>query len=156
MANFDPATLFVTFLPPANLYEPVIGRKYTLTHSAVTRNLFLSIGYSYNTYAIDLHLRDEIIAQWTNKNEQLVLFGKAYISGGEFDEKTAGERFYIFQKEMATALKTIINGDKQLYTHFPSLLTAPIYMYFESVYPDFSRVVYYGIPEQYLHKPDKI
>lgn len=155
MSNFDLAKLFVTFLPPANLYEPVIGRKYTLTHSDVTGNLFLSIGYTYDIYAIDSHLRDEVIAQWTNKNEKLVLFGKAYVSGGEFDEKTAGERLFIFQKEMATALKAIVNGDKQLYTHFPSLLTAPIYIYFESVYPDFSRVVYYGIPEQYLQKISK-
>lgn len=156
MSNFDPAKLFVTFLPPANLYEPVIGRKYTLTHSDVTGNLFLSIGYNYDTSAINLHRRDEIIAQWTKKNEKLVLFGKAYISGGEFDETTAGERLYIFQKEMTTALKAIVNGDKQLYTQFPSLLTASIYIYFESIYPDFSRVVYYGIPEQYLYKPDKI
>ncbi|GAA3325480.1 hypothetical protein GCM10020331_057550 [Ectobacillus funiculus] len=56
---------------------------------------------------------------------------------------------------MAMALKAIVNGDKQLYTYFPSLLTAPIYIYFESVYPDFSRVVYYGMPKQYLHKSDK-
>lgn len=155
MSTFDPTKLFVTFLPPVNLYEPVIGRKYTLTHSDVAGKLFLSIGYIYDTYAIDQYLRDELIAQWTNKHEKLVLFGKAYISGGEFDEKIAGERFYIFQKEMGTALKAIVNGDEQLYTHFPSLLTAPIYIYFESVYPDFSRVVYYGIPEQYLHKPSK-
>ncbi|MFB9757043.1 staygreen family protein [Ectobacillus funiculus] len=155
MSNFDPTKLFVTFLPPANLYEPVINRKYTLTHSDVTEKLFLSIGYTYDTYAIDQHLRDELVAQWTNKHEKLVLFGKVYISGGEFDEKTAGKRFYIFQKEMAMALKAIVNGDKQLYTYFPSLLTAPIYIYFESVYPDFSRVVYYGMPKQYLHKSDK-
>ncbi|GAA3325482.1 hypothetical protein GCM10020331_057560 [Ectobacillus funiculus] len=60
----------------------------------------MSIGYTYDTYAIDQHLRDELVAQWTNKHEKACFYlEKVYISGGEFDEKTAGKRFFIFQKK---------------------------------------------------------
>jgi hypothetical protein len=52
MSRFNPSKLSVTFLPLANSIWPITGRKYTLTHSDITAELFLSIGYGYDYAAI--------------------------------------------------------------------------------------------------------
>jgi len=35
-----------------------------LTHSDITAQLFLDIGYSYNYKSIDPKMRDEVLAEW--------------------------------------------------------------------------------------------
>ncbi|WP_238457925.1 staygreen family protein [Alkalihalobacterium alkalinitrilicum] len=64
MSSFDPQKLSVNFNPPASTVQPVETRKYTLTHSDDTGELFLDIGYVYNYAAIDCQMRDEILAEW--------------------------------------------------------------------------------------------
>ena len=43
--------------------EPIIGRKYTLTHSDITADLFLTIGLEY-AYDEISEMRDEVLAEW--------------------------------------------------------------------------------------------
>jgi hypothetical protein len=151
MSAFDPRKLSVKYLPPADSAHPLEGRKYTLTHSDITAELFLDIGYVFNFEAINPKMRDEVLAEWKN-NEQnhFHLIGRAYVDGGEFSQEAAGIRFMIFKKEMGTALKGIIYGDRQLYSYYPILLDAPIYISFESTYPAYRQTAYYGTPRQYL------
>lgn len=153
MSNFNPDKLSVKYIPPANSLHPIEGRKYTLTHSDITAELFLSIGYIYDYDSIDKKMRDEVVAEWQkNSQGQYVLFGKVYVSGGEFGETYSAIRFNIFQREMNTALSGIIYGDRQFYFNYPALLDTPIYIYYESVYPQFRQVAFYGTPRQYLYK----
>ena len=151
MSNFNPEKLSVKYIPPATSFRPVEGRKYTLTHSDITAELFLSIGYVYDYDAIDQKMRDEVIAEWQkNPLGQSVLFGNAYVSGGEFGETYSAIRFNIFQREMDTALKGIIYGDRSFYANYPTFLDAPIYIYYDSIFPQFRQLVYYGTPRYYL------
>ncbi len=153
MSDFNPEKLSVKYIPPATFFHPAEGRKYTLTHSDITAELFLSVGYMYDYDAIDKKMRDEVIAEWRKSlQNQHVLFGKAYVSGGEFNEYYSAVRFNIFLKEMNVALKGIIYGDRLFYAHYPDFLDAPIYIYYESIYPQFRQVVYYGTPRMYLHQ----
>ena len=138
MSNFNPEKLSVTFIPPATTATPLEGRKYTLTHSDLTGQLFLSIGYVYDVDAIDKKMRDEVIAQW-QINSQV-------------DQLTSARRFNIFQREMDTALKGMVYGDREFYSTYPIFLDAPIYIYYDSIYPQFSGVFYYGTPRQYFIK----
>ncbi|MDP4164043.1 MAG: staygreen family protein [Bacillota bacterium] len=152
MRTFFPSKLKVNLLAPATANRPFEGRKYTLTHSDQTGDLFLSIGTVYNWAVINPSFRDEVIAEWIPQMGEFTLYGKVYISGGEYDEAYARLRFLIFKKELELALKAIIYGDQTFFTFFPWLLDAPIYIQFESVYPEFHQVLFYGTPRYYLTK----
>lgn len=151
MSDFNPHKLMVKLIPPATSLEPLQGRKYTLTHSDITADLFLDIGYVYNTEAINWVMRDEVLAEWTkDQQNHFNLTGKVYVDGGEFGKNISDIRFSIFKKEMDTALKGIVYGDQSFYKIYPLLLDAPIYIYFESTYPQYRQIIYYGTPRQYL------
>ncbi|MCA1011615.1 staygreen family protein [Halobacillus halophilus] len=151
MSSFDPRKLSVRYIPPAAIAQPLEGRKYTLTHSDRTAELFLDIGYVWNFEAINPVMRDEVLAEWKmNGQNQFYLMGMAYVDGGEFSKEAADIRFKIFNKEMSTALKGMIYGDRQLYSYYPFLLDAPIYISFDSTYPAYKQIVFYGTPRQYL------
>lgn len=153
MSFFDPEKLSMKIIPPANSVQPIEGRKYTLTHSDSTAELFLDIGYVYNYEAINWKMRDEVLAEWQKDGQcRLNLVGKAYVDGGEFSIDVSGVRFNIFKKEMNTALKGIIYGDLPFFRDYPVLFDAPIYIYFVSIYPQYRQILYYGTPRQYLNQ----
>ncbi|WP_080846062.1 staygreen family protein [Cytobacillus gottheilii] len=152
MEMFNPSQLHVTYLPPATAFRPVERRKYTLTHSDETGELFLSIGHEYDVSSLNLNVRDELAAEWLPQLGQYVLAGKFHISNGDFDQQYAHARYLIFQREADRALSALIYGDREFFSHYPWLLDSPIYIYFESVYPEFHKMIYYGTPRQYLQK----
>ena len=134
-----------------------VRSEFTLTHSDFTGELFLSIGYVYDFDAIDKKMRDEVIAKWQKNSEnEYVLCGKVYISGGEFNPLDSSVRFNVFQREMDTALQGMINGDRPFYDNYPTFLDAPICIYYDSIYPQFRGATYYGTPRQYLNHSDYI
>lgn len=155
MSNFIPSNLTIAYQPPATAFGPVEGRKYTLTHSDVTGQLFLSIGTEFDYKNTNPKFRDEVLAEWIPKMGEFILWGRVYVSGGEYDEKYAKVRFLIFQKELELALKAMIYGDQTFLTNFPWLLDAPIYIQFESVFSKYNQVFYYGTPRYYLYSIDQ-
>ncbi|MGM0844829.1 MAG: staygreen family protein [Bacillota bacterium] len=150
MSEFNPEKLSVTYLPPASVFNPLDARKYTLTHSDITGELFLSIGCNYDVTKLDTKMRDEVLAEWVRVLGQYTLSGKVYVSGGEFDENLSKVRYMIFQKEMPLALSAIVNGDSGFFSYFPWLLDAPIYIAFQSEFPDYQGIQYFGTPRRYL------
>lgn len=151
MSIFNPQKLSVKLIPPATFTQPVEGRKYTLTHSDNTAELFLDIGYVYNDQSINPNMRDEVLAEWKkDSHARLYLVGKAYVDGGEFSEKVAGIRLKVFKKEMTLALKGIVYGDRTFYEYYPFLLDAPIFIHYLSIYPQYRQVDFYGTPYHYL------
>jgi len=138
-------------LPPATEFSPVEGRKYTMTHSDVTGQLFVSIGYVYD-YSKITQMRDEVLAEWVPHVGQYVLLGKVYVTGGEYDENTTKIRYMIFKKEMETAIQAIVQGDEAFFCHFPWFLDFPIYIHFESVNHNYNHVLYFGTPRYYINK----
>ncbi|MBO0959901.1 staygreen family protein [Neobacillus sp. MM2021_6] len=150
MSQFQASKLHTTFLPSANETLPVSGRKYTLTHSDTTGHLFLTVGPYYNLTAIHVHMRDEVLAEWTRQQDQFTFVAHVYVSGGEFDEQAAKKRFMIFQREAPLALTAIFYGDRAFFSNYPQLLDSPIYLYFESTYSPFHQVLYYGTPRNYI------
>ncbi|MDQ0350284.1 hypothetical protein J2R98_000087 [Alkalibacillus filiformis] len=153
MSAFDPNKLSIQFHPPATPSTPIIGRKYTLTHSDETGELFLDIGTNYNFNAIDWQLRDEVLAEWIQTSEaQNQLLGYAYVDGGEFSLEEAAFRYNIFLKEMQLALKGIIYGDIPFYEQHQYLLNSPIVIEYHSSYPAFQTTLYYGTPRDILNE----
>ncbi|WLR57101.1 staygreen family protein [Mesobacillus subterraneus] len=155
MSKFKPERLSVTFIPPATAFVPIDSRKYTLTHSDLTGELFLAVGNVYDYQAINFEMRDEVLADWITINGEYLLYAKVYISNGEYDLNMSRIRYMIFKKELDLALTAIVYGDKNFYTYYPWLLDAPIYVQFSSIYPEFNQVAYYGTPRMYLNKVNK-
>lgn len=122
MSNFNPSKLSVKYLPPATEFRPVDSRKYTLTHSDATGELFLAIGGCYDFKAVNPKFRDEVFAEWIPQMGQYVLSGRVYISGGEFDQQYAKIRFLIFQKELDLALTAMVYGDRSFIPIIPGCL----------------------------------
>lgn len=150
MSLFNPSKLTVTYLAPSTPFRPLEGRKYTLTHSDVTGELFLMIGCQFDYSMVNYKMRDEVLAEWISHLGEFQLRGKVYVSGGEFDEKYATVRYMIFKRELSLAISGIVYGDQTLYSCYPWLLDAPIYIEFESNFPQFQQILYYGTPRQYL------
>lgn len=155
MSKFKPEQLKVTFIPPATAFVPVDSRKYTLTHSDITGELFLSIGNVYDYQAINYKMRDEVLADWSTINGEYLLYGKVYVSNGEYDLNMSRIRYMIFKKELELALTAMIYGDRNFFTYYPWLLDTPIYVQFISIYPEFNQLTYYGTPRKYLYKANK-
>lgn len=151
MSKFKPEKLHVKYIAPATSFEPIDRRKYTLTHSDQTGELFLSIGNTYDYQAINYAMRDEVLADWITSNGEYLLYGKVYVSNGEFDKNMARIRYMIFKKELDLALTGIIYGDSSFFTSYPWLLDAPIYIQFASIYPEFNKLEYQGTPRKYLN-----
>ncbi len=150
MSEFNPDKLSKKYLPPANMFGPLEKRRYTLTHSDYSAELFLTIGTRYDLEAVNEKLRDEVLAEWKTRDGEYILLGKVHVSNGDYDKNFSRIRYLIFKKELPLALTGIIYGDKDFFIHYPWLLDSPIIIHFESVYPEYNDVLYYGTPRQYL------
>ena len=80
MEGLDPEKLSVEFRSGATPAEPVIGRKYTLTHSDETAELYLTIGLDYAVDQINW-MRDEVLAEWVLDKGNIFLQVYVYVSG---------------------------------------------------------------------------
>ncbi|MDL4839431.1 staygreen family protein [Aquibacillus rhizosphaerae] len=151
MTTFNPQKLSVKLIPPATHAQPIEGRKYTLTHSDGTGELFLATGFVYHYEDINWQMRDEVLAEWKkDKYCHLSLFGKAYVDQGEFNAAEVKFRYNILKKEMDTALKGMLYGDRQFFSNYPLLMDTSIYIYYLSTYPQYRQFLYYGTPRDYL------
>ncbi len=151
MAHFNPKKLKVRFILPASPTEPLKGRKYTLTRSDNKEQLILDIGSDFNYESIDPQLRDEVIAEWQN-DWQYRLTGRVYLDQGEYTFEEAQKRFNHFKKQITNALQEVAFGDRLFLSNYPLLLDAPIFFFFESNYPEFKHLYYYGTLKQYINQ----
>ena len=73
MREFNPQKVFVQYRDIMKPYEPVIGRKYTITHSDETADLFVFVVSNYAEDQIT-RIRDEPRVAW-EQNENRLVFG---------------------------------------------------------------------------------
>ncbi|WP_233880909.1 staygreen family protein [Virgibacillus halodenitrificans] len=153
MCTINLKKLSVRYIPPADFNQPVSNRKYTLTHSDTTGQLFLDIGYVYNYEAINPAQKDEVLAEWRNDPSMcMYLAGTVDVDGIQVIEATSAKRFEIFNREMNTALQGMIYGDLPFYSYHPFLINAPIFISYNSAFPQYRQVKYYGTPRYYIDK----
>lgn len=148
--DFDSNKLQTTFIYPATPSKPVIGRKYTLTHSDTTGIMFLDIGTEYNYSAINEELRDELFGRWVfyDDDNSYKLFFYAFVGGDNFS--TALKRYNIFKSHMNMAIQAIIYGDRYLFKEYPQLINTPIYVKFDSDFPQFNNYESYNYVRDYM------
>ena len=152
MGRLSLEKLHVTYLNDMSSENLVVHRRYTLTHSDRTGELFLSIGKKYNKRQISgLYtrlMRDEVLAELAKEEDGLVFKVYCYISGG-FVFGKAKWRYNIFRAELPLVLEAIRYGDRNLFKKNPQLDKTPVCIHFQSTINWFNRVENWGTMADY-------
>ena len=147
MKRLNPDKLYVEFGPGVTVTEPVIGRKYTLTHSDTTGALFLAIGMQFAYDKVNA-MRDEVLAEWRMNNGFPFLYVYVYVDG-QFGAEAAAVRDKVFRRELPLALEAIRYGDEKFFAAHSDLDNAPIWIHFDSTNPKYNRFENWGTPADY-------
>ncbi len=144
--------LHVKLAPELRGAEAKLPRCYTLTHSDLTGDLFLTIARTYDKKAISgwytRLMRDEVLGEWQDQ-EGLSLHIHCHVSGG-FVFGSAKWRESIFKQHLPLVLKAICNGDGEFFTDEPGFLQAPIKVHFHARQDALDRVEDKGQVQDYL------
>ncbi len=153
MSRLDPQKLHVRFAAGVTPAGPLLPRRYTLTHSDTTGELFLTVGTDYERAQTSgwytRLLRDEVLAEWVEEESGPVLHVHCHVSGGPV-LGTAGMRDAIFRRELPLALEAICYGDREFLAAQPELPQAKIRVHFHAAGRRYDRVEDWGTPMDYL------
>lgn len=151
MSNFNPGRLFVSYANGVTATGPIFPRCYTLTHSDVTGELFLTIGLHYVRGNINSN-RDEVLGTWKQSGKFLYYYVYIYLDQGEYDLNVIAKRNEVFRRELPLALTAIRYGDRFLFDAYPNLDQASIIINFISAYPQFARQENWGIFHKFKYE----
>lgn len=147
MSRLNPEKLSVEFRDGVTAVEPIIPRRYTLTHSDITAELFLTIGLTYAYDKINA-MRDEVLGEWGTYGKEYVYYAYLYVDG-QFGPFAAAIRDKVFRRELPLALEAIRYGDRRLFESHLELDNAPIIVYFMSSIPKYNKVENWGTFSDY-------
>lgn len=132
MSQFNPNLLHVQFINGTSKNEPLMPRFYTLTHSDITGELFLTIGKEINFRQIagiyTRLMRDEVLAEW-ELSPTVTMHVFCHVSGG-IVFGTARMRDSIFRYHMPMVLKAFYYGDRMLHKECPELAKGRVVVHF--------------------------
>ncbi len=152
MTRLNQDSLYVTFTGPTEPEGPITPRRYTLTHSDRTGELFLTIGTDYDYAQISgwytRLMRDEVLAEWQDEQGGPALHVYCHVSGG-LALGPSRMRLAIFQRELPLVLEAIRHGDRQLFENLPRLDGAPILVHFHARRPRYQRVQRWRTPADF-------
>ena len=147
MTDLNPDKLRVVYKGSVAETTLDLPRRYTLTHSDSTGDLFLTIGSDYDNEQISSlytrFMRDEVLAEWQKTESGYELHLYMHISGG-FCFGWASMRDRIFCYHLPLVLETIKYGDRRLYEKMPELERSHILVHFNSTNKKYDRVENYG------------
>ncbi|GHH98072.1 hypothetical protein AM1BK_16150 [Neobacillus kokaensis] len=151
MSTFYPDKLSVEYLDGTAAANPVIPRRYTLTHSDLTGELFLNIGIHYALDKIN-PLRDEVLGEWKQYGGFFCFYVYLYVDQGEQTLSVSAKRNEIFRRELPLALTAIRYGDRFLFNKYPHLDQASLIIQFMSAYPQFAKQENWGTFQRFTTK----
>jgi len=147
MSTLNPDKLHVEFKETIDIQDFSLPRRYTLTHSDSTGDLFLTISSDYDENQISAFytrlMRDEVLAQWVKNEEKFELHIYLHVSGG-FCFGWAGLRDRIFRHHLPLVLETIKFGDQKIYENMPLLEESEIFVHFQSGKEKYCKDENYG------------
>lgn len=147
MSKLNPKKLSVEFRKGITNTEPIIPRRYTLTHSDITAELFLTIGLRYAYDKINA-VRDEVLGEWIKKGENYFYYVYLQVDG-QFDPNAVVIRNYVFRRELPLALEAIRYGDTEFFNAHPELNNSPIIVFFMSTNPQYNEIEDWGTFSDY-------
>jgi hypothetical protein len=139
MTRFDPAKLHVTFgdgFAPADACAdaPLVPRRYTLTHSDATGDLFLTVDAAYDWAALTTWqvraMADEVVAEWVtaptddgSETPELIVHCRAQGGWIWFPVKN---RIRMLREYMPLVLEAMRYADRAYLDAHPELDGAPV------------------------------
>lgn len=143
MSELDPNRLSVRFQTKASAGSLELPRRYTLTHSDVTGDLYLSIGPDYDVDQISgiytRLMRDEVLAELVNDQGETSLHVYVHVSGGIVFGFPAW-RNEILHHHMPMVLAALRYGDRDLFAAHPELDEMEILVHFLSSHKRYNKV----------------
>ena len=151
MSDFNKEKLNVVFATDIDKSGPIIPRRYTLTHSDETGELFLSIGKYYDYSKVN-ESRDEVLGCWNcDENNLYYLRFEVLLDACGGEEKLA-IRNKIFRDELPMAIKAIIYGDREFLLGCGELYESKVIIKFKSSNKNYSAVEQWGYVKDYKVK----
>ena len=152
MGRLRPEKLHTQFTHGTEPERLVIPRRYTLTHSDVTGDLFLSVGPEHNRQQLAgwqaRVMRDEVLGEWQEDTDGPALHVHCHVSGGLL-VGTPRMRIAIFRRELPLVLEALRFGDRALYDAHPELDQAPVWVHFHATQWRYDRTEAWGTPAKY-------
>jgi hypothetical protein len=153
MKRLNPDKLHVTDLVGLAAGAAILLRRYTLTHSDMTGDLFLTIGSDYDARQIarlyTRLMRDEVLAELaSNGGEGTEFRVYCHVSGG-LVIGAAKWRNNIFHAELPLVLEALRYGDRSLFEANPSLDQDRVNVYFRSSRRKYNQVENWGVMADY-------
>jgi len=143
LSELHPDRLSVRFRAKASGDRPELPRRYTLTHSDRTGDLFLSIGPDYDIGQISgiytRLMRDEVLAELVNDQGKTSLHVYVHVSGG-FVFGLPAWRNDILHYHMPMVLAALRYGDRELFAAHPELDETEIFVHFSSSHNRYNKV----------------
>jgi len=146
MIRLDPAKLHVEYVGVTST-EPIIPRRYTLTHSDITSDLYLTLGLDFAYFKLT-PMRDEVLGEWILNDVNYIYYVYLYVDGMFVSDKKA-IREDVFRRQLPLALEAIRYGDNEFFNAHPKLDYVPIIVYFLSSDPMFNKVENWGTFSDY-------
>ncbi|MBN1122409.1 MAG: staygreen family protein [Anaerolineae bacterium] len=149
MSVLNTAKLHVQFMGEASPTALIPGRRYTLTHSDSTGDLFLTIGSDYDHEALmDIQtrlMRDEVIGEWRDDDEgNMSLHLMCHVSSQWLNFGPAGWRFRIFEYHMPLVLQALRYGDRILFRDNQELDHSTVYVHYRSHKARYNKLKVWG------------
>lgn len=145
--ELNPQKVYVQYRGLMHPYEPIMGRKYTITHSDTTAELFVFVDDKYAEDQIT-RMRDEVRVTWEKGSREIALIGSVLVDG----EDVKGNSYIrnsIFINEMPTALQALRQADRFLFDKEPDLDKTPVFIYFISSNPNYNKIYDFGVIGSY-------
>jgi hypothetical protein len=139
--------VFVQYRDIMKPYEPVKGRRYTITHSDTTGDLFVFVSQNYADDQIT-SMRDEVRVAWDKNKKGLALIGSVIVDG----KGVTGNSYIrnkIFYNEMPTALQALRQADRFLFENEPKLDDTPVFIHFLSSNREYNKTYDFGVIGSY-------
>lgn len=149
LSEFDPKKLKVSLKNGISIMESIDLRKYTLTHSDETGELFLTIGKEYDEESIDYKVRDEVLGTWCKKDKYYLLLA-VQVDNGE-GVLNASIRDKVFREELPLAIKSIISGDNLFIENNKELYDALVIVKFNSDINEYNCIEEWGYVKDYKY-----
>ena len=149
MTVLNPDKLHVTYLSDVSETELGQPRRYTLTHSDKTGDLYLTIGQEFDRSQISgwytRLMRDEVLAEWKRDQEgkPWSLHVYCHVSGG-LVLGTAGWRYDIFNHHMRQVIQAFHYGDRHLLKTYPELDQAAVIVHFQAKQSKYNKAIDWG------------
>lgn len=146
MSRLDTEKLHVKFIGVTST-DPIIPRRYTVTHSDITADLYLSIGLDFAYFKLN-PMRDEVMGECIFNGDSYIYYVYLYVNG-QFIPGNKATRESVFRKELPVALEAIRYGDKEFFNAYPELDYVPIIVYFLSTDQMYNKIENWGTFSDY-------